>query len=390
MTVPAAFAQLADPYAWLLRGLISLGWEDISLTPESYPRIKGRGIDYSSLLNPASHFGLRLISLALDTNDEWYRTDGSYEYEVRLVNDPRLSFCILLRSDEMAFSRLFPWNSSQPMFVVEDIHKAIVQSTIAFIQKRKRRESISSIDLQEMLNHPIIPPPPTLLSFVGPRLHRGLNFNTAVQEGLWQGPIEASVEANRPSSLPPPTFTQPQTTAHTNTAQNTNHQAINQAPPIQSQHQFTIEAGQGRGQILGNQGLASQELSSAMVIIEPAAKMLLWVSYIGMLMGLLALVNGMFTLVMMSSGSVVRGSKDGMYLVVVVISIGLGLFGLVGGFLSHRNNPEFATLSKHPMRVFPIGFAFLYPLTWPIGIPFGLYSLYLLRKPVVRSILGAK
>ena len=386
MTVPAAFAQLADPYAWLLRGLMSLGWEDISLAPESYPRIKGRGIDYSNLLNPASHFGLRLISLSLDTNGEWYRADGSYEYEVRLVNDPRLSFCILLRSDEMAFSRLFPWNSNQPMFIVEDIHKAIVQSTISFIQKRKRRESISSIDLQEMLNHPIIEPPPTFLSFVGQRLHRGLNLNTAVQEGLWKGPVEASTEQNTPSSLPTPTFSQPQTTAQTNP----NHHPINPATPIQSQHQFTIEAGQGRGQILGDQGLASQEHSSAMVIIEPAVNFLLWVSYIGMLMGLLALVNGMFTLVMMSSGSVVRGSKDGMYLVVVVISIGLGLFGLVGGFLSHRNNPELATLSKHPMRFFPIGFAFLYPLTWPIGIPFGLFTLYLLRKPVVRSILGAK
>lgn len=383
MTIPVAFGQLADPYAWMLRGLMSLGWEDISMVPESYPRIKGRGIDYSRLLNPASHFGLRLMSLALDANGEWYRTDGSYEYEVRLVNDPRLSFCILLRSDEMAFSKLFPWNSTQPMFIVEDLHNAIVQSTISFIQKRKRRESISSIDLQEMLNHPIIEPPPMFLEFLGHRFHRGVNLNTAIQEGLWQGPPEPSVDVNQPPPLPIPTFTQPQTgdpSLHT-------HSTI-PASPVQSPHRFTIEAGQGRGQILGNHGLASQEHSSAMVIIEPAANYLLWVSYIGMLMGLVALVNGMFTLFMMSSGSVVRGSKDGMYLVVVVISIGLGLFGLVGGFLSHRSNTELTTLSKHPMRFFPIGFAFLYPLTWPIGIPFGLFTVYLLRKPTVRSVLG--
>ena len=106
MTYKVAFLQLADPYAWMLRGLIDIGWEDISLSPESYPQVKGRGIDYSRLIHPMSRFGLRLVTLALDENNEWYRKAGSYEFEARLVNDPRLSYSILLRSDEMAFSKL--------------------------------------------------------------------------------------------------------------------------------------------------------------------------------------------------------------------------------------------------------------------------------------------
>ena len=140
MTYKIAFAQLADPYAWMLRGLIDIGWEDISLSPESYPQIKGRGIDYSGLINPMSRFGLRLVTLALDENNEWYRSAGSYEFEARLVNDPRLSFSVLLRSDEMAFSQLFQWNANNPMYVIEDIHRAIVEATIQFIEKKKARK----------------------------------------------------------------------------------------------------------------------------------------------------------------------------------------------------------------------------------------------------------
>jgi len=381
MSESVAFSQMADPYAWVLRGLMDLGWEDISLSPESYPRIKGRGIDYSRILQPNSRFGLRLQTLAIDAENEWYRADGAYEFEIRLVNDPRLSFCILLRSDEMAFSTLFPWKMENPMFVVEDIHRAVVDTTISFIAKRKRRESISSIDLQEMLNHPMIPPPPLFISNMTMRLQRGLNLNTAIQEGLWVSQQTPEPIQSTSTPLPQPTFTKPTVASPTPTQQPSAQVPSSTVP------QFTISAGQGRGQLMGQQGLASQSHSSAMVIVEPIAKWLLWVSYIGLLMGLLALVNGLFTLFMMSSGNVVRGSKDGLYLIVVVTSVGLGLFGMVGGFLAQRSNSDFRTLSKGTMKYFPLGFALLYPLSWFIGLPVGLYTLYILKKAPVQTAL---
>lgn len=377
MTIPVAFLQMADPYAWVLRGLMELGWEDISLSPDAYPRIKGRGIDYSRLVDPTNHFGLRLVSLALDGNEEWYKADGAYQFEVRLVNDPRQSFCLLLRSDEMAMSQLFPWNSERPAYIVESLHRAIVKATVQFIEKRKRREGISSIDLQEMLNHPIIAPPPHFVSIMSQRLYQGLNLNTAPQEGLWGAPPPTI----SPAQPPPPTIpeTQPQPIP--------NNRPIEVSSGV-SQHQFSISAGMGRGQLMADTGLASQALSSAMVIVEPAAKYLLWVSYIGMLFGVLATVNGLFTLFMMSSGTAVRGSKDGLYLVVVVLSVGLGILGVVGGFLSQKYNPDFKTLSSKSTRHFPLLFALLYPLTWFMGLPIGLYAAYLLRKPEIRSIKG--
>ena len=151
-----------------------------------------------------SRFGLRLVTLALDENNEWYRKAGSYEFEARLVNDPQLSYSILLRSDEMAFSKLFQWNAVNPMYVIEDIHKTIVEATCTFIEKNKRRESISSIDLQEMLNHPIIAPPPNFINTMNHRIQRGLNLNTATQEGLWQTERPQPVPIQHSPPLPSP------------------------------------------------------------------------------------------------------------------------------------------------------------------------------------------
>lgn len=381
MTYKTAFAQLADPYAWMLRGFMEMGWEDISLSPETYPQIKGRGIDYSRLLNPMSRFGLRLCTLALDEQHEWYRAAGSYEFEARLVNDSRLSYSILLRSDEMAFSQLFQWNANNPMYVVEDIHSTIVQKTHEFILRSKQRKSISSIDLQEMLNHPIIPPPPAFTEVLTRRFQRGLNLNTAVQEGLWNSATPQTPLVS-PSKITPPSFSSP------NTANIIEPEEPSPAPIQQSI--FTIQAGQGRGQLLGQQGLASQEHSSAMVIVEPAVKWLTWTAYIGMVMGILAMVNSMFTLFMMSTGAAVRGSKDSVYLMVVIISAILGLIGTVGGFLSQKQIPEFQNLSRSNTRMLPVLFALCYPLSWFIGIPAAAFAIFLLRKPSVQNALRSQ
>ena len=382
MTYKAAFAQLADPYAWMLRGFMEMGWEDISLSPETYPQIKGRGIDYSRLLNPMSRFGLRLSTLALDEQNEWYRAAGSYEFEARLVNDSKLSYSILLRSDEMAFSQLFQWNANNPMYVVEDIHSAIVQKTHEFIVRSKQRKSISSIDLQEMLNHPIIPPPPAFTEVLTIRFQRGLNLNTAVQEGLWNSTVPAIAPAPV-QKLPTPSFSASPSAATAIESKQTSSSVVDRPA-------FTIQAGQGRGQFLGQQGLASQEHSSAMVIVEPAVKWLTWTAYIGMVMGILAIVNSMFTLFMMSTGAAVRGSKDSVYLMVVIISAVLGLIGTVGGFLSQKQMPQFQNLSKSNMRMFPVLFALCYPLSWFIGMPAGAFAIFLLRKPSVQNALGSQ
>ena len=141
---------------------------------------------------------------------------------------------------------------------------------------------------------------------------------------------------------------------------------------------------------MGQQGLASQQHSSAMVLVEPVVKWLQWTAYIGIVMGILALVNSMFTLFMVSSGSVVRGTTDGLYIIVVVTFAILGLVGVSGGFLAHRYIDDFKSLSKRTMRIFPVIFALGYPLSWFIGIPTGAFALYLLRKPIVQDELRGR
>ena len=371
---PIAFGNLADPYAWLVRGLIEYNWEDLTMTPHSYPQTKGRGMDVSPLLSPLTGFGLRLITLALDFEQQWYRIDGVYEFEARLVQDPKLGFCILMRSDEMAYSNLFVWNTNQPMFTVGQIHEAIIGSTQQFVEKRKRGDGISSIDLQEMLNHPIIPPPHQFVETMNQRLQTGRSLNTAIKERLWL------TETNQARSVEQEQVTQPAVTQQS-------PQRVVVAPnPSLPTPKWTIQAGEGRGQLVAQEGLASQSHSSAMVLIERPSHWLNITAFVGVFVGGLSLVNGIFTLYMSSSGMVVRGSQDSVYLLVIIISVAMGIFGIVGGLASYYVNHHLRTLSQHPLRILPIAFAFLYPLTWLLGVPCAFWTLYTLRKPQVKQV----
>ena len=376
MTTPIAFGNLADPYAWLVRGLIEYNWEDLTVTPQSYPQTKGRGIDVSPLVNPLTGFGLRMVTLALDRENQWYTVDGVYEFEARLVQDPKMGFCILVRSDEMAFSQLFVWNTDQPMFTVGQIHETVIRCTHDFVDKRKRGDGISTIDLQEMLNHPIIPPPRHFVDTILHRLNSGIDFNSAKQEGLWGPPPAPNVPTERDQG---------------NSALQNQQSVI----PVQNSHatqqpfpkpKWTIQAGEGRGQLVGDEGLASQSLSSAMVLLETPTRWLNTTAFFAIFLGGLSLVNGMFTLYMTTSGNVVRGSQDGLYLLVIIISVALGLFGVVGGFASYYSNHHLKTISKHPLRILPIAFALAYPPTWWIGIPTAIWTLYTLRKSQVHQV----
>ena len=80
-----------------------------------------------------------------------------------------------------------------------------------------------------------------------------------------------------------------------------------------------------------------------------------------------------------------RGSKDGLYLLVVILSTDLGLVGAAGGFLAHRHIEDFQTLSKRTMRMFPVIFALGTPLSW--FQPTHRWLLCLLRRPIVRDAL---
>ena len=166
MTLPLAFADCNDPYAWVIRGLLDYGWQDLSLNPQSYPQQTGRGFDLRHLIDPLSSFGIRLVLLSIDAEGVWYRRDQSYEFEVRYIRNLHQEDCILLRSDEMAFSQLFPIVVDQPLYSAGYIHEAVHKQVPQFVEKRKRREMISSIELQEMLNFPIIPAPQNLLHFI--------------------------------------------------------------------------------------------------------------------------------------------------------------------------------------------------------------------------------
>ena len=73
-----AFANLSEPYAWLIRGLVEYGWQDITLlSKQVLPQETGVGFDLRSLMSGGGRHGFRLCLMAYDGNGEWYVNDQS-------------------------------------------------------------------------------------------------------------------------------------------------------------------------------------------------------------------------------------------------------------------------------------------------------------------------
>lgn len=371
--LPIAFAGCNDPYSWVIRGLLDYGWEDISLEPSSYPKQSGKGFDLRHLIDPISKFGIRLVVLSIDAEGKWYRRDESYEFEARYVQNLRKEDCILLRSDEMAFSQLFPIVPEQPIYSAGYIHEAIQKQVPIFVERRKMREMISSIELQEMLNFPLLSAPQNLLQFIAQRLQYGENFN---RFHPWrQAPVQQQAQQSTQQQAQQPTQQNyiPQQQP-INTPQNT--QPIN----------WAINEGMDRGQLLrSNQGMFSQEHSSAVVIVEKAAQALKITAGAAIFLGVLAVVNALFTSYMVSAQTTVRNPDS--YMPVIILSFLIGFIGIIGGWLSWYSNRFYREVENKPLFWAPIIFSALYPLTFVIGIPSAIFALIKWRDPTVQRIL---
>ena len=376
-----AFANCNDPYAWIIRGLIQYGWEDISANSQQYPK-SGQGFDLTHIASPISQYGIRLLVLAKDSMGVWYRQDGAYQYEIRLVRDISQQFCLLIRSDEMAFSKLIPWTPTNPEYAGGYIHETVQKQTPSFVERRKKGGGVSSIDIQEMLNHPLIPPPANLVQFIISRLQMGRDFNQAIADGLWitqryTPPVYANAQ-QAPTPATPIVETQPQ-------YQQT--PSVNIPPPKsqQTSQHWTIQEGFGRGNMIQQESIAGQEHSSAMVIVETSANWLYYIAIGGIFMGILAVVNALFTAYMVNGNITVRG-KDSLYTIVIAMSFIVGFMGILGGWASLHCNKYFRRISSKSLALIPIIFAGVYPLTIYIGLPIAMFAYIKWNNTLVRKV----
>lgn len=377
--LPIAFADCNDPYAWVIRGLLDYGWQDLSLDPHSYPQQSGRGFDLRHLIDPMSNFGIRLVVLSIDGQGQWYRRDESYEFEVRYIRNLKQEDCILLRSDEMAFSRLFPIVRDQPLYSAGYIQEAIQAQVPVFVERRKRREMISSIELQEMLNFPLISPPHNLLQFISQQLRYGQDFN---HFHPWRtAPLVSYQQIQTPQQQP-----QPEQQPHPE-----QEQFAQQNLPLEDEYQkkptrqWSIQEGTNRGQLLrADQGIFSQEQTAAVVVLEKSAKLLKFIAGLAIFFGVLAIVNSLFTAYMVSQRTTVRDPDS--YLPIIIISFVMGMIGIIGGWVSWYSNRFFADAENKPLFWYPIVFSACYPLTFFIGAPSAIFALLKWKDPAVQKV----
>ena len=385
MNVQVAFQGFSDPYAWLVRGLIEYGWEDMSLHPRTYPMKTGQGLDLSHLADPLSKYGVRLVVLARDAEGKWNRRDETYEFEVRWVKNLNRQDCLFIRSDEMAYSALFPIPHDNPLYPAGYVHEAITKQTIEFTERRKRGERVSSMDLQEMLNFPLIAPSLQLQQFLQERIRYGRDFNSAHQEGLWFS--QQQEEARHRQELERQQQMMQQAAAPTIPAQAQQpppQYHPQPQPPPQQRSNFRISEGLNRGQLLRGGGeVAGQELSAAMVIVEKAGWALQFQAGLAMFLGLLAVVNAAYTVYMTSARITIRDPDS--YLAVIIVSALLGFLGIIGGWAAWACNQYYAEVTDKPYAWVPLIFSAVYPLTFFVGIPIAAFAVWKWNNKDVRK-----
>jgi hypothetical protein len=166
--------------------------------------------------------------------------------------------------------------------------------------------------------------------------------------------------------------------------QNYEQQPIN-TPQNTQPRNWGIQEGMDRGQLLrADQGMFSHEHSSAVVIVEKAAQALKTTAGAAIFLGVLAVVNALFTSYMVSGHTTVRHPDS--YMQIIILSFLVGFIGIIGGWLSWYSNRFYREVENKPLFWVPIVFSAIYPLTLVIGIPSAIFALIKWRDPTVQRI----
>ena len=380
-----AIAHFAEPYAWLIRGLLEYGWEDISAHPHRFPR--QMGFDVRHLLSHQSQSGplsgIRLVIMAVDGNGIWHPDSKRIECEIRWVRNFYNQEVILLRSEMMALSKEFPYTAETPVYAAGYVTDALNRSIPRFIDDALNGKGVTSIAIESMPNYPSLPASGELVHWLGQRLHTGRDFNSAVREGLWQ--VQQPQASQQPRQVQQPNQAH-NVAPHIQAGLQTQPTAVQAEPIVQQPNlgaPIRIGSGAGHGLRVTSQGLASDAQSVALGILESVVGKLRVLHGYQIVLGVLALVNAAFTAWMIRSGTTVRSADS--YTGAVIVSTMIGLIGIGGGAFALMSMKEFAKASRSSLCWLPLFMSVLYPLSFPFGQIIGLWALYLWFRPPVRA-----
>lgn len=378
-----AIAHFTEAYAWLIRGLLDQGWEDLSLAPNTYPMNNGFGFSIEDFMQTGGQYGLRLIILARDAEGAWFDRDGAYEFYARHYIDHWNQVQFLLYSKDTGFHQSFPFQTGTPDWISRHIHQAALTHIPEFVEKRKQNHTVGPSTLSQ------IPDPRPLLcsadfmNFFILRYQSGLSLNQARIEGLIYDPPPVPSEPNPQSHI--------QSQANTaNPYGGGNSPGHGHIPPPNMNPMGSSGIGLGMG--VGNQrtqgqdgaSFAGSERSIAMqTLIKPVLGLRV-IMVMGILMGILGMLNAIATVFMARANTIVLSSSD--YIMPIVGSIIVSTLCLVGAIFSHFGLNYYREAKEHPLAYAPITYAALVPFcNFTGGMVIALWALWVWNKDEVKA-----
>jgi hypothetical protein len=363
-----AFLQFSEPYAWLFRGLVEYGWEDLSLKPQNLP--KRYAFNLRPFIETNGKKGVFLHCLALDSNERWFQQDKSYTFVVKLTKDKWDRTVFYMACRELGYYKEHLWVQEQPYYSAGYIHEAVSQEIPKIVDQRRDGWIPPKRPQDDILE---IEPSPDLIMYLHQRYSYEQDFNTAIVEGLWE------VYSNEPEPYAYQQEYQDPVYQH----QIQPEQSPSETPQQNANIQPVIGSGLGRATIGMSTGYGDNEKNALIVKIEMLSNLFLSLSVLGTVIGFFELVNAGFTVYMIAKNMVVNDGDH--YYVSIAMNVVFGIYSMLMGLFSYLNNHHFREIQPGWRCWIPIIYAITQPICTPIGIPLAVWAMYLYMKPEFKQ-----
>jgi hypothetical protein len=382
-----AFASFTHPYAWLIRGLLEYGWQDLSVNPRNLPIRTGFGFDLNPLVQSGGKTGIKLVALARDSKGEWLQSDSTYVLHAKLGEDQWRRPAFLLRSIDLGRASFFLYSQENPIYAAGYLHQAVGEWVPEFVDLRSEGHQSSPESLQQLEDISSGACPQALAYFLSDRIAAKKSMDTAAAEGLWIPPVQHVQEP-----MAAPTAQQPNLYTSDQTQRAPGLRVASGLAPATLEAAPMITAGRGQGaqitsgvQAGGPTAVAGLEKSVAMSDLENPSYGLYCVCVMGFAIGIMEIINATLTAHMVATQTTVR-AETASYNAVIIISMLLGLYSMGMGALAFYGIRFFQRVEKHWLSFVPLVYAATLPICTCVGLPIAGWATWVWTRPHIKAI----
>jgi hypothetical protein len=192
-----AFAQFAEPHAWLIRGLVEYGWVDVTPAGGHIPPNVAGGIDLSTFTHSDGRDPIRLLIPAA-ANGQTVLDDGTYSFTLaHFAGEAGPAF--MVRCPEANYLQEFPFDPANPTWLAGYIHQALTAHVPQFAAWRLQGGELSWGQRQGIPEVQGQPASALISRFIQGLHGRNISLCQGPQSGWW---LQGAPVAATPGSTP--------------------------------------------------------------------------------------------------------------------------------------------------------------------------------------------